>query len=133
MSQAGRNRTIHLTVAFALVCLAGTARAQNVVRDDFSTASTQGILKLCTAPQTDPFSQTAVGYCVGYLTGAFHYYKIMEASGDGPKLVCFGSVEPSRREEIEKFVAWAQAHPEYGNDLAIDSMFRFLGEQHPCP
>ncbi len=132
MSHAVRNRTIHLTVALALVCLAGSARAQNLVRDDFYTVSTQGIVKLCTAPESDPFYQTAVGYCVGYLVGAFHYYKILEGSG-GPKLVCFGQVEPSRREEIEKFVAWAQAHPEYANDLAIDSMFRFLGERHPCP
>jgi hypothetical protein len=119
--------------AFSLVCLAGTARAQAITYNDFYTTTTQGIVKLCTAPAADPLHDAAVGYCVGYLVGAFHYYKISEAAGGAPNLVCFGSALPSRREEIEKFVAWAQGHPQYANDLALDSMFRFLGEEHPCP
>jgi hypothetical protein len=118
--------------AFALALVPVPGRAELLELSDFRSATTDGIVKLCTAPQSDPMHQAAIGYCVGYLTGAFHYYKAVEGAGNQPKLVCFGSAEPGRRELIEQYVAWAQAHPEHGKDLAIDTMFRFLGGRFPC-
>lgn len=117
----------------ATTVLATTAHAEPLVMADFQSATTEGIVRLCTAPETDPHHQAALGYCVGYLTGAFHYYKAVEAAGGSPKLVCFKTAEPSRREQIENFVEWAKARPQYAKDLAIDSMFRYLGETHACP
>ena len=122
-----------LSTAFALLASATSARAEPLTMDDFKSATTAGIVKLCAAPQSDPLHQAAVGYCLGYLTGAFHYYKAVEGAPGQPKLVCFRTAEPSRREEIENFVSWATAHPEYSSGLAVDSMFRYLGEVHPCP
>lgn len=120
-----------MLAALALAaCAATPARAAALTYDDFRSATTDGIVKLCTAPETDPLYQGAVGYCIGYLTGAFHYHRA--SAGPDVKLFCMSSPEPSRRESIEKFVAWTKKHPEYGHDLAVDTMFRFLAEEHPC-
>lgn len=122
-----------LSLVLASIAFTTAAQAAPLVMEDFQLATTEGIVKLCTAPQSDPLYQGAIGYCVGYLTGAFHYYRAMEGMGATPKLVCFQSAEPSRREQIDNFVEWAKARPQYANDLVIDSMFRYLGETHPCP
>ena len=132
MHAMSRGIGIGLGSMVALAVVAAAAHAEPLTIEDFRSATTDGIVKLCTAPETDPLHGAAVGYCVGYLTGAFHYYRAVEGSARQPKLVCFGSVEPSRKEGIERYVAWAKAHPEYGNHLAVDSMFRFLGENFPC-
>jgi len=117
-------------LAAAALSLATSAPAFSLTLEDFQSATTDGIVKLCTAPESDPLYQGAIGYCVGYLTGAFHFYRATE--GEKAKLVCFKSGEPSRREEISKFIAWAKAHPQYGSALAVDTMFRYLGEEYPC-
>lgn len=125
---------VRAVVAFTAAAIATSAYAADPLTvDDFRSATTAGIVKLCSAPESDPLHQAAVGYCVGYLTGAFHYYRVVEDLGHQPKLVCFGEAEPSRREEIARFVEWTKSHPQYDEAPAVDTMFRFLGEQYPCP
>jgi hypothetical protein len=125
-----------IVLAAAGLCLlawsnAGQAApARALVLDDFRSATTDGIVRLCTAPESDPLYQAAAGYCVGYLTGAFHAERAID--GGRPTLVCFSSAEPSRREEIAKFVAWTTKHPEHGSELAVDTLFRYLAEAYPC-
>lgn len=121
-----------LVVAAGLV-VAPAAEAAPLTVEDFRSTTTEGILRLCTAPKEDALHEAAMGYCVGYLAGAFDYYRIAESIGSQPRVVCFGDPPPTRREEIEKFVAWAKTHPEHGAAPAIDSLFRFLGGEHPCP
>jgi hypothetical protein len=127
-----RTQQLVLAVALAVTASAFAARADAapLTMDDFHSATTDGIVKLCSAPESDPLYQGAIGYCVGYLTGAFHFYRMTETPKS--KLVCFKTAEPSRREEIARFVEWAKAHPQYGAMPAVDTMFRYLGEAFPC-
>ena len=127
-------RFVSIPFALAIVWTLGVAAADSapLVMEDFRSATTEGLLKLCDSPPDDPLHQGAVGYCVGYLTGAYHHYKASVEIGSARPIVCMTGAEPSRKEAIEQFVAWAKAHPEHGNQLAVDSLFRFLGEKHPC-
>jgi hypothetical protein len=103
MNTPPRATALGFAVALAFACFPAPAHAGQLTTEDFKTATTSGIVALCTAPETDPLHQAAVGYCVGYLTGAYHYHKAVEAVPGQPKLFCTGDHERPRQEEIERF------------------------------
>lgn len=102
-------------------------------KEDFLVKTTGDLIDLCTTGQDDPLYTAAVNFCHGYLVGAFHYYQA-SVSGKGTKpFVCFPDPPPSRNEAIADFIAWAQAHPQYKDELPVETEFRFLTEKWPCP
>ena len=40
-----------------------------VTRDTFLVRTTQELVDLCTAPETDPLHAAAIGFCFGYVVG----------------------------------------------------------------
>jgi len=120
------SRLILLALLFA-----GSAKA-DVTQEDFVVKTTQNLINLCTASPQDTYYREAIHFCQGYLVGAFHYYSAESSNKQELQMVCFPEPKPSRNEAISMFVSWAQKHPEYMNEVPVETEFRFLTEKWPC-
>jgi hypothetical protein len=99
---------------------------------DFEVKTTQDLLDLCTTPADHQFAKEAAHFCHGYLLGAYHYSIAENAGPKSVPLVCLPDPPPSRNEGVKMFVDWAKAHPQYMNELPVETEFRFLTEKWPC-
>jgi len=106
--------------------------ANAVTEQDFQVKDTQSLIKLCTAPQGDPLYDEAIHFCHGYLVGAFHYDRVIHATPDSKPLFCIPDPVPSRNETINNFIYWVKSHPQYLNEVPVETEFRFLTETWPC-
>jgi hypothetical protein len=80
----------------------------------------------------DPLYMAAVHFCEGYLVGAYHYQEALYSGPDQTPLVCPPNPKPSRDQAIAEYIAWAKSHPEYGKELAVNTMMKYLIEHWPC-
>ena len=111
----------------------GTSRASALVtRDDFLVNTTQDLVTLCTASENDPMYMGAVGFCQGYLVGAWHFHEELAAGKKGKRIACPPDPPPSRTEAIDMFIEWAKAHPQYSGEAPVETFFRFAAERFPC-
>lgn len=119
-----------------LLCLAVLllpALAGAVSEEDFEAKTTRNLLNLCTVKPHDPRHEEAIHFCHGYLVGAYDFHMAETAGDRKERMVCFPTTSPpSRNEAIAQFVAWAQAHPQYMNEMPVETEFRFLVETWPC-
>ena len=123
-------RMIYLLLVAALMMPALAMAAAEP--DDFVVDSAQDLVDLCSTPPGNPLYTAAVHFCQGYMVGAYAYYEAANAGPEGQKLVCFPNPAPSRNDAVAMFVEWAKAHPQYMNEPAVESQFRFLVEKWPC-
>jgi len=116
-----------LLMVFLVPCLAGA-----VEEDDFVVDTTEDLIDLCTVAQGDPLREEAVNFCIGYLVGAYHYHVVANSGPKGNRLVCLPDPPPPRARVAHMFVDWVKKHPEYLNEEAVETWFRFLIETYPC-
>jgi hypothetical protein len=115
-----------------IAVLITSAMAADIKKSDFEVKTTQSLINLCTASPEDPLFTQAANFCHGYLVGAFHYYAASVAGESAAQFVCLPDKRPSRDNMIAMFVKWAQDHPQYMNELPVETEFRFLSEKWPC-
>ena len=113
-------------------CMLVPVIASAVTEEDFKVKTTKNLINLCTASTDDPQYKEAIHFCHGYLVGAFYYYAAQHGDEKANQLVCLPEPNPTRNEVIEKVVSWAQQHPEYMNELPVETEFRALTELWPC-
>ena len=87
-------------------------------------------------------TEELVSYCAGkegtfvtceiYAQAVYDTYLVYSQHKKSPKFICVNQPAPPRKEVIQEYVAWAQAHPKYAKDPAADSILRFLGGRFPC-
>lgn len=116
-----------LIVAIALM-IAGSALA--LEKKNFQLKNAAGLVEICSVPADDPLYINAKEFCNGYLVGAFQYYDATAPASN--RFVCAPSPRPSRTAVMQRFVDWAKEHPQYMNDRAVDTLFRFLAQAYPC-
>jgi hypothetical protein len=120
-------------ICFVLaIFLVGPSMAGEVGVEDFQVNTTKDLMDLCAAPPEEPLASQAIHFCHGYLVGAYHYYAASVAGPNGVSLVCPPEPRPSRNDTIARFVAWVKDHPQYWNELPVETEFRFLTEIWPC-
>jgi hypothetical protein len=117
---------IVLTIALWPFC------SEALTRDDFLVRTTQDLVQLCNAGESEPLYQAALGFCHGYAVGAYHYYQATTAAGEQAAFVCLPQQPPTRVEAIQMFLAWTKENPQAMNDRPADSIFRFLATKYPC-
>ncbi len=117
---------------FLVMMLMAPCSVWAVTVEDFEVETTQDLLNLCTVPSNDPLYVAAIHFCYGYLVGAYDYYDAVSTGPQGIQLVCFPESPPSRNEAVSMFIKWLKAHPEYMNEPAVETEFRFLMEKWPC-
>lgn len=99
---------------------------------DFEVETTKNLVNLCSAAPDDPLFDKAIHFCHGYLVGAFHYHMAENKGPDAAPLVCFPKPEPTRNEIIGKILVWIQQHPQYDQELPVETEFRALHALWPC-
>jgi len=119
-----------LVLAFAMAFWPLISEA--VTRDNFLLRNTQDLIELCSVRDNDPMHSAAISFCHGYGLGAFHYYQAIHSSPQGKPFVCLPDPIPSRTEGVKMFIAWAKENPQYMNEPAVESLFRFLAAKWPC-
>jgi Rap1a immunity proteins len=120
-------KVLIIVLAIALWPLGSEA----LTREDFLVHSTQDLVKLCSASESDPLYQAAIGFCHGYVVGVNHYYHA--TLGPGKKgFVCLPEPPPTRVEALQMFVAWTKQNPQYMSERPVDTIFRFLQARFPC-
>lgn len=117
---------------FLLATVIFPVSAYSVTVDDFNLKTTKNLLNLCNASSEDPQYQQAIHFCHGYLLGAYHYHMSANNGSDGQALVCFPEPKPTRNEAVKKVILWFQQHPDYLNELPVETEFRALTDLWPC-
>lgn len=125
-----RLKTVSI-LAFIVAFLSGPIFAATD-EEDFFVRTTEDLLNLCTVPEQDELKEEAIHFCHGYLVGAYHYYKASTSGPGAEQLVCLPEPPPSRETAISMFIEWAKAHPQYMDELPVETEFRFLMETWPC-
>ena len=115
-------------VVAAFVALAGSAVAAEDAH--FQLRNANDLVKACNPSATDASATASVAFCHGFLAGAYRYYAATTSAAES--FVCAPNPTPSRAKVMDDFVAWAKAHPQYGEEAAVDVLFRYLGETYPC-
>ena len=106
--------------------------SEALTREDFLVHSTQDLVKLCSASESDSLYQAAIGFCYGYAVGVYHYYQVDTAGAGQRGFVCFPDPPPTRVETIQMFLAWTNQNPQYMSERPVYSIFRFLQSKFPC-
>ena len=119
-----------ILVLITLLVTPGWAGA--VTENDFALDTTEDLIKLCTAPSSDPYQKEAVSFCLGFLVGAYHYHVAEFTGPAGSPMVCPPDPPPPRSKVAKLFLDWVKKHPEYMNDEPVETWFRFLIETYPC-
>jgi hypothetical protein len=125
---------IAASVVLAAAAISAPAHAGPTVNeDDFRVRTAQDLIDLCGVSASDPNAVAAIHFCHGYVSGAYQYYLSSTNGPDGVKIVCLTDPPPTRNEAVGMFVAWAHEHPEYMQDPAVDTLFRWATSKYPCP
>jgi hypothetical protein len=113
------------------LCLRPTG-ARAVTTEDFLIADTQDVVDVCTTPASDPMYAAAIGFCHGYLVGAYQYHAALFGAGKSKPVVCFPDPPPTRTQAIDRFIAWVKADPARGKERPADALTQYLVESFPC-
>jgi hypothetical protein len=103
--------------------------------DRFLVDDASDLVALCEVEEAEEREREALVFCHGFVVGALHY-QIASTNPIGPRRwVCLPPLEarPSRDTVIREFVEWAKEHPEFMQNEAVDTLFRFLDGRFPCP
>ena len=123
---------LKITKILLLFGLLVPAIASAVTEADFKAKTTQNLINLCTAAETDPQHKEAIHFCHGYLVGAYHYHYVENEGPDAEQQICFPDPRPTRNDAITQVVAWMQKHPEHMSEAPVETEFRALHELWPC-
>ncbi len=120
------------TVLLVVLLAITTQPANAVTEEDFLVRSTRELLNLCTVSEQEDLKEEAIHFCHGYLVGAYHYLRASTAGPNAEPLVCLPEPPPTREAAISMFIEWAKAHPQYMDELPVETEVRFLTETWPC-
>ena len=111
----------------------GTAGAAVDDPDRFLVDDASDLVALCEVE--GEAEREALVFCHGFIVGAFHYHVASTNPVGQRRWMCLPPPEerPSRDAVIRQFVEWANKHPEFMQDEAVDTLFRFLDGRFACP
>ena len=114
--------------ATLLLAASGVASAQTAA----PPLSTATLANLCSVAAADPETTEALGFCRGFLVGAWQYHVEITRPGGRPPIFCLPTSAPTMEAAQASFVAWVAANPQYGNDKALDGLMRWAATTYPC-
>jgi Rap1a immunity proteins len=118
--------------ALMLVVLIVPLSALAATPDQFRVRSTADLVEICSTPANDPMYAAAISFCHGFAVGAYQYYLASVSGPEGKPFVCLPDPSPSRTEGVQMFVAWARQNPQYMDEPAVETLFRWLATTWPC-
>lgn len=134
MQEAARSpRRITWFAIAALLASAPLVASAEFTKDDFHVRSAQDLVDLCSVAPDAGLYSAAIHFCHGFVSGAWQYHQSQANGPKGVRLVCPPDPPPTRDEAVAGFVAWASTHADRMSEPAVDALFRYLIEKHPCP
>jgi hypothetical protein len=115
---------------FAVAVFAIALPAVAVDQDSFQLATGADLAKVCMASADHALQPNALGLCHGFLEGAYQFYDATEPTSR--RSVCSPNPAPTRTAVMQGFVTWADSHPQYLQEGAVHTLFRYLDETYPC-
>ena len=100
-----------------------------VQEQSFEARTTSQLVDLCATPPGDPAYAQAVQFCHGFAAGALSYHRAASRPGSNPN---YCGLPASRREAVDRFVAWTRANPRVADDNPANALFRFLDANYAC-
>jgi hypothetical protein len=120
-------------LVFGLCSVALTGGAQAAATEgDFLLRTTNDLVELCSAVQSDSMYTVARNFCHGFTVGVFQVLQEEDAAHRTGKLFCIPDPPPTRNEAIASFVQWAQADPKRLAQRPADGFATFLADQYKC-
>jgi len=121
-------RNFIVIILLLAAVLAQPVFSADVTEEDFKVNTTQQLLNLCNASESDPHYKEAVSFCHGFLIGALHHEMAIRSAPD----ICFPNPKPTRKEGVDLFLKWAKDHPQLMSQPPVETEFMFLDETWPC-
>jgi len=119
--------------ALMLIALMGPACALAATSDHFRVRSTADLVEICSTSANDSLYAAAMGFCHGYVVGAYQYYLATVSGPEGKPFVCVPATPPpTRTEGLQMFMAWARENPQHMGEPAVEAFFRWLVSTWPC-
>ena len=119
---------MRIAVLAATAMLAASAHA--APPDYYRAHTAADLVRVCSTPASESDYVTAIAFCHGVLAGAYGFY--VSSTPVAQRFVCAPDPGPKRSQVASGFVAWANNHPQYMKDGAIDTLFRYAAEAYPC-
>ncbi|MCC6610350.1 MAG: hypothetical protein IT515_11855 [Burkholderiales bacterium] len=119
-----------MRIALAGASLALALSAPALAQEYYRLQSASDLARVCSPSADDKNAATSVAFCHGVLAGAYGYFLASTPAAD--RFVCPPQPAPTRTQVANGFVAWLKDRPQYGNDGAIDALFRYAAETYPC-
>jgi len=116
-----------------LIVLMMPLATEAVDSENFRVRSTADLVEICSVPPSDAMYAAAISFCHGYGVGAFHYYQASVSGPEGKPFVCLPNPTLSRTEALQMFLSWARENPQYMGEPAVETLFRWLVANWPCP
>lgn len=110
----------------------GSGTASAVEESHFEVKNAADLIAVCTTAPGDSKYTAALHFCHGYVVGAYHYYESLVTAPMYQPLFCPDDKQQPRDRFIKDFIAWAKAHPQYNNELAVHVLFKYMIERWPC-
>ncbi len=127
-----RRSSVVLALGLALVPWMSWAQTDGYTLEDYQLGTSGDLLDLCTLDASHAQHWEARAFCLGYFTGGIHLHDALAASEDFPRIAC-PPADATRNDVVAVFVAYARAHPEYLDEKPMDTVFRAVNDEWPCP
>jgi len=98
---------------------------------DFELKTASDLAEVCNAPPDDPLVQTAVYFCLGFVTGLAHYHSAISMGENTDPITC-PAKDPSRLELALAFLKWYENNPQFKDITPEDAVMRAAAEKWPC-
>jgi Rap1a immunity proteins len=127
-----RKTSVALALGLALAPWTSWAQTDGYTLEDYQLGTSGDLLDLCTVDASHPQYWEARAFCLGYFTGGIHLHDTLAASPNFQRIAC-APADTTRNQVVAAFVAYAQAHPEYLEEKPMDTVFRAVNDEWPCP
>jgi len=108
---------------------AGADEEFKVIRFELDNAA--DLQTLCSLSDQHPDFDTAHSFCLGFVTGAFNYYRAIAAAPNMGGFICTDRPIP-RNDIVAAFLEWSAAHPDMDSAPAVENLMRAAAAKWPC-
>ena len=93
--------------------------------------TTSDLATVCSTGEDYYMHKEAEAFCLGFVTGAMHFYGALVPKLKKGPVICSDHEIP-RTEIRDVFLKWIEKHPDHSGDAPIDGLLRAAAAKWPC-
>jgi len=118
--------SINMKKLLVLATLASLAFGASISAQAANAISTQELIQDCKGEEGTFVT------CEIYGQAVYDTYLVTRHPKSAPDFICVQQPAPTRKDIIQEYITWSDAHPKYATDPAADTILRFLAGRFPC-